>query len=688
MQTPAPIPINIPLQVQSITSGGSVTTTNIPPALTVLPAGTILKGNVAGRDPNGNTLLRTENGTLVLSLGLTLKRGVEMTIRLDKTQEQMFAKIITIDGKSVPKYLESQQNLPVEDDVIISQRPLTTSLSGALQTELTEEPLAPFPQLRAILLSATAPLPPGTARPEAAAQQTLPQLPPSLESVIAQGKPGTALLIEIRQVQFPETTQTPLPAAATATATAPGTAAPAPTVTTTLPPTAITTTAAAPLATPTSAPTTPLAANAPSPSPLIPMATVTAPAAPGTPQTSAAPPGTPTPSPTAATIPPNTLSTTAPSLAASPLSTGAAPLSNPLISATSAPVTQPLPAATPQTLQPASTPAAPSSPAPTPQANTAQPASPHITSTAAPPPPPQANAPTAPALLQGIVVGESEGDSLTIQTSIGLARVMVPQPLPAGTRILFQLVSATLPTTDGDDVTLISSTPTSSAKQESLLALQQMTYPATGIGASPNPIHLLPRPGSEMTTELFFLMTAIKGGSVRKWLESQPKRELEKLGEAGIGKLQQDFGNLRGVVTDTRDQTQWNLYTLPIMTGQGLEQAKLYYRDPREEASAEGKKSEESEHFVFDITFSKLGHMQFDGLVQRPEKNKLVFDLTVRSTAQLSVEMKQHIRSIYLTTQEVSGFSGSVTFHNGRDACLPLDTPQPGADFNASSILA
>ncbi|GEM_PF-2650296 len=117
--------ISIP-KIPSITIQGvtaptqaDITALRIPPA--VIAAGVImLKGTINGRTQNGEAILHTIYGDLFLKSELFLKNGSEIMLQLQHNNNEISAKIVTIDQKSLPKYLEMLNGTTLNhDDIII-----------------------------------------------------------------------------------------------------------------------------------------------------------------------------------------------------------------------------------------------------------------------------------------------------------------------------------------------------------------------------------------------------------------------------------------------------------------------------------------------------------------------------------------------------------------------------------------
>lgn len=725
-----PPPSLPPLQVAGVTAYGTTGgATSIPPAIAVLPAGALLRGTIVSRTPLGQFILKTDKGDLALKTDVTFKRGAELVIRMEKAQNETLARIISVDGKSFAKYVESlSQQLPPEDS--IAENAFTrqqAALPPKAEIPLPGKPVIPQPvlptgaslvsaRMTAIMLSA---LPAGS--------DALKSLPPQVAQMLVQTVAGTQLAVKITQIVLP-----------TAIAPTTNTVQPQPAASIPMPPAPAASLPLSEAPTPTPMPA-PMAAM-----PLPPVATpilpqTVAPQAPAiiAPASAAIPapaamPSSPEPLPSPAPAAPSGVTTGAPvtTNAAMPLLTSpSVPLAPPPAVTTTVTVAIPAPAAVPASMQqqpampvppaPAAgttaslTSAAPdsASPAPVPASavmvsptpvstSASQAAAQTLAATTASLPlsedtakplsvPTQAAQPApilqaaARAVITATVLEGSATTGLTLHSPLGALRLLSPNPLPPGTQVHFEIEYHQPPTA------LPSSFPGTALPAKSSAVLEELQQlllptaaPATSMEApAPFAAHLIPRPGKEMTTELVFLMSALKGGDIRKWLGEDHIRRLESKDAELLKQVSAEFSAMRTRIGDEAAPatTRWTMYQLPIATQAGLaEPIRFYHREQGErEANREEKKSESGQHFIVDIQFTRLGRLQLDGFVKKEKGAKQRFDLIIRSEHQLEAGMKQGIREIFEHSGELTGYEGAVSFQEGRDTLFAL--PLPGA---------
>jgi hypothetical protein len=134
--------------------------TSILPQLLNLPTGTMLHGLVSTpRNAQGHIVIKTDKGELALKTDIFMKRGMEVVIRLDKSTDELMAKLISIDGKSVNKYVESLQTTASQEEAdTITRTPLfpedVLDDSHDVDTHLANSIKQTFNQQKGLLLKA------------------------------------------------------------------------------------------------------------------------------------------------------------------------------------------------------------------------------------------------------------------------------------------------------------------------------------------------------------------------------------------------------------------------------------------------------------------------------------------------------------------------------------------------------
>src|SRR5579872_1903111 len=141
----AEVTIVPPAQVQTVAPAGGQ-----PPQATPQPnlsPGTLVSGTIAGRDANGNYLLKTPQGIFTLQSATPLTYNSDVTIRIGANLAgSTSARIVTVNGEP---FLQFSAPAPATSD----------SVSQALLTQPTEPSAPPLPPgvLRAVVVQAPPP---------------------------------------------------------------------------------------------------------------------------------------------------------------------------------------------------------------------------------------------------------------------------------------------------------------------------------------------------------------------------------------------------------------------------------------------------------------------------------------------------------------------------------------------------
>ncbi len=777
----APPPTVLPIQIQGVSAYGNTGgATSIPPAIAVLPTGTLLRGMITGRNPQGQLVLHTEKGDIALKTDIFFRRGIELMIRMEKVHDETTARIITVDGKPFTKYMDAVRNLPPEEDAIF-QTPLARQ-SPAQQSSvpvreeagvsLPSPPLTPqqsnaqvSARMSAILL---------TALPDTQMQAS--SVPPQIIQMMVNAPGGTQLAVKVTQLLLPEsgvappllassaasaplpvpsspltaTTEpalSPLPTApavipsvssnstpALPTLSAPINATPPPVmafstpapmpmeampapalppmlVANQIPAVNIPSTPAVPLATPSSDAVA--TSNTASPPATMPM-TASVPASPALPAGAHTPVATHMPIASTPIAPVSAANTPAQAVIASAMPSPSSTASSTVVpspqiatppahatgisatvsNATPSPIPplvppppaapSPLASAPPVLLTPTPASAAtPSAPAPLTHADST--IAPQISSPAAITSPPTRTAPSAPTITATVLEG-SATTGFTLHSAIGTLRLMSPHPLPVGTQIQFEL-EYVLPPAASSVATGHNTTAEISAGRRAALE-ELVTLPLPAAAAIPEAAgfqpRLIPKAGKELTTELVFLMSALKGGDLRKWLGDNHLRKLEDTKADMLRRISAEFATMRSTLGDESEPTRWTMYQLPFATGAGIEPLRLYHRESREKDKDTKTRGESGQHFIVDVTFTRIGILQLDGFVKKSSARHS-FDLVVRSERPLDDELKQGIREIFQEAGQITGFDGGVSFRHGQDALFHLPTPDIGPTLDSGN---
>ncbi len=250
----------------------------------------------------------------------------------------------------------------------------------------------------------------------------------------------------------------------------------------------------------------------------------------------------------------------------------------------------------------------------------------------------------------GTVTGTTNAGHAVVRTNSAELSLAVPRPLPVGSNLLLQATG-----------TPISQSPP--ALQQSGLVLAERWETLSDIlrvGASsptPNAINQsVPQPGPQLTNTMLFFMAALRAGDLRGWLGPNAVRLIER--EGLLGRISEEFGLMQRIASEPAGQ-DWRLFLIPVISEEQLHQMRLFIRD-HGGGDQDGETPQET-RFIIEVTFTKLGPFQFDGLA-RPK----ALDLIIRTEREITKHMRQSISEVFTDTTSALGLTGRIGFKKER----------------------
>lgn len=159
---------------------------------------------------------------------------------------------------------------------------------------------------------------------------------------------------------------------------------------------------------------------------------------------------------------------------------------------------------------------------------------------------------------------------------------------------------------------------------------------------------------------MLFMLSAFNRGDVKLWLGPDTVAALQSTGKSNTISALQD--ELRDSVTTAHDALvgQWRVYHLPWQAQEQVAQMQVYVHHDGGGTATPEEKSARKTRFIIDITFTKLGTMQFDGFVQKKQ-----FDLMLRSEQTLDATLRHELRTAFTDAVGAVGYTGQLLFQQG-----------------------
>ena len=277
-----------------------------------------------------------------------------------------------------------------------------------------------------------------------------------------------------------------------------------------------------------------------------------------------------------------------------------------------------------------------------------------------------------PIVVAGRVVAGDGAGGVLLRTPLGTLRLPLSSPAPSGTLMTLEI---TLPARSGAPAALGGAqlaapalTRAWPALQEAMAAVQRPGVPAAqvelaqALSAAANPLaRTVPRAGPTLGAGLLFVMTALKGGDIGRWLGAEPLRTLERAGRGDLaGRLKADFGQLSRLAQDAGGD--WRLFALPVIGDGDVRPIRFYLRKHDAEDEESRPQARPPGRFVVELTLSRLGDLQLDGLA-RPQR----LDGVLRSRAPLPDKIAREITRIFDDQTAAHGLYGDLRFEAGRN---------------------
>ncbi len=261
--------------------------------------------------------------------------------------------------------------------------------------------------------------------------------------------------------------------------------------------------------------------------------------------------------------------------------------------------------------------------------------------------------------VTGVVTATTAQGQAIVQTHAGPVALSTPTPLPPGTTISF-VVNAPIPNP--------AQTHNPLAGRNAEVILETHKWPelddAIRTLTDSNPTvgqqvvnSILPKADATLAANILLLISAIRGGDIRNWFGDAPIRALQRVRPDLLNRLRDDFSQLAKLSDDTVS-SDWRSFPVPFLNGSSVEQIRLFIKRKSDDAD-EDTEANQGARFIIDLDLSRLGKLQFDGLVKTHRKQ---FDLIIRSDDPLSSALQNQIRSIFVSAMDQTGHQGGLTF--------------------------
>lgn len=191
---------------------------------------------------------------------------------------------------------------------------------------------------------------------------------------------------------------------------------------------------------------------------------------------------------------------------------------------------------------------------------------------------------------------------------------------------------------------------------------------------------ILPQPTKRLTTNLTFFLTALRGGDAAGWLGGEATEILKsrKGGARLLAQLRDDF---QAAAQQGSQPTPdgWRAIPFPFGPPDQVTRAQLHVRSATDQEKGDRRADgPPAQRFLLDLTFSRLGPMQLDGLVW-PGR----FDLMIRTQTLLPADLHRSIATVFRGSLETVGYAGNIGFQTGAHFWMRVQTATRGSGVRA-----
>ncbi len=157
---------------------------------------------------------------------------------------------------------------------------------------------------------------------------------------------------------------------------------------------------------------------------------------------------------------------------------------------------------------------------------------------------------------------------------------------------------------------------------------------------------------------LSYVKAAAKNVPLETWLGEQNVAAIRKTdgGEILLKRLEREFTPKKAA---DKQETPWKSFDIPFLTGTAVEPVSLYLQRPPEDLDrrAAMQKAGGGVRFVVDLTLSRLGRIQLEGLANRQNRT---FSLVIRTQNVLPDGAEARIKSLFTQTLGALSYAGGV----------------------------
>jgi hypothetical protein len=172
----------------------------------------------------------------------------------------------------------------------------------------------------------------------------------------------------------------------------------------------------------------------------------------------------------------------------------------------------------------------------------------------------------------------------------------------------------------------------------------------------------LPQAGPKLAAGIIAAMQAIRANDAEALLGALvAARSGSVARDEGARKVRQEFAQISTLAQD-RPGIDWRCCFIPILDDGTIRQINLFYRRDRRKDRKDSKDEKAGTRFIVEVDMSRMGPFQFDGLVREKQ-----FDLMVRSHIALPQQFRKDITELFHEALTLGDYRGGLVFQKVKE---------------------
>lgn len=167
-----------------------------------------------------------------------------------------------------------------------------------------------------------------------------------------------------------------------------------------------------------------------------------------------------------------------------------------------------------------------------------------------------------------------------------------------------------------------------------------------------------PSNGANFGPAVMLFAAALKSGDLQGWIGDKKLEMIQKLGKDSIlSRLSGETSSL--AANNDAAATDWKSFPIPMLWQNEISKVMFHVR--KEPSENEQEQGEDGTRFVMDLSLTRMGDVQLDGLVRGKR-----LDLIVRTQLPVSSMMQEAMAAAYATALDGTDIYGEIGFQSDR----------------------